>query len=89
VRAVRSKGLFAMVDLQRDENGTPIAGYGESHPTMKAFKKALLDAGVYAYCRWSNFMCLPPLCITEAQLMEGLDMIDAALEVTDMAFEGA
>lgn len=85
VRAVRALGLFGMVDLQRDAAGTPLAAYGESHPAVKAFKQALLDAGVYVYCRWSSFMCLPPLCVTEAELREGFDAIDEALALTDAA----
>ncbi|PRP91037.1 hypothetical protein ENSA5_59500 [Enhygromyxa salina] len=33
-------------------------------------------------------MCNPPLCITEAQLREGFEIIDRGLDITDEAFEG-
>jgi taurine--2-oxoglutarate transaminase len=33
-------------------------------------------------------MCNPPLSITEAQLREGFEIIDRALDITDRAFEG-
>ena len=35
--------------------------------------------------RWNNFFVNPPLCITEEQLLEGLAVVDKALEITDAA----
>jgi 4-aminobutyrate aminotransferase-like enzyme len=35
--------------------------------------------------RWHTFFTNPPLTITEAQLEEGLSVIDKALEITDRA----
>jgi hypothetical protein len=34
-------------------------------------------------------MTNPPLCITEAQLAEGFEIIDGALELADRAMDGA
>jgi adenosylmethionine-8-amino-7-oxononanoate aminotransferase len=36
----------------------------------------------------NSFMCNPPLCITEAQLREGFEIIDRGLDITDAAYEG-
>jgi len=36
-------------------------------------------------CAGNTFFTNPPLCITEAQLHEGLDVIDKGLEITDRA----
>ncbi len=41
------------------------------------------ENGLYTFVRWNNFFTNPPLCITEEQLMEGLDIIDRGLEITD------
>jgi hypothetical protein len=38
--------------------------------------------------RWNTFFTNPPLIVTEAQLMEGLDVIDEALAITDRAVTG-
>jgi taurine--2-oxoglutarate transaminase len=37
---------------------------------------------------WNTFFTNPPLCITEAQLHEGLDVIDKGLDITDRAVTG-
>jgi hypothetical protein len=33
-------------------------------------------------------MCNPPLCINEAQMADGFDIIDRGLDIVDEAFEG-
>ncbi|MEC8194184.1 MAG: aminotransferase class III-fold pyridoxal phosphate-dependent enzyme [Myxococcota bacterium] len=88
VKAHRNIGLFGMVDLQRDEEGTPMAPYNGTHPAMAAFSKRLADNGLFTFCRWGSFMCNPPLCITEEQLAEGFAIIDDALEVCDAVVTG-
>ncbi|MEE2779043.1 MAG: aminotransferase class III-fold pyridoxal phosphate-dependent enzyme [Myxococcota bacterium] len=88
VAAGRVIGLLGMVDLQRDPSGTPFSPYGDkSSPVMKAFKKRLLEEGLYTYVRWSNFMICPPLCIDEETLRDGFARIGRALDVVDAAFE--
>ena len=88
VKAGRCIGLFGMMDLQRDSQGTPLAPYGHHSPVGDAFKKRLMALGLYTYVRWSEFTCIPPLCITEAELRGAFAIIDEALEVVDEAFEG-
>ena len=82
----RGIGLFAMVDLQQDADGTPIAGYNEHHPAAAALKKRMFELGLFTYVRWSSFMVMPPLCIDETELRRGFAIIDEALEVVDRAF---
>jgi taurine--2-oxoglutarate transaminase len=84
----RCIGLFGMMDVRRDSRGTPIAGYNQNSPVMGRFAKYLKDNGLFTFVRWGSFMCNPPLCITEEQLLEGYAIIDAALDITDEAFEG-
>lgn len=88
VKAGRCIGLFGMVDLQRDADGTPAAPYDGADPIMKAFNKRLTKEGLFTIVRWGSFFCNPPLCITEAELREGFARIDRALEVTDEGFFG-
>ena len=49
---------------------------------------ALLDAGLYTFVRWNTIMTNPPLCITEAELDEGFEILDGALEIGDRALAG-
>ena len=88
VREGRCIGLFGMMDVQKNSRGDLIAPYNGSHPAMVAFGKFLRDNGLFTFVRWGSFMCNPPLCITEEQLLEGFEIIDRGLDITDAAFEG-
>ncbi len=88
VREGRCIGLFGMVDIQKNSKGDRIAPYNGSHPAMQKFNKFLLDNGLFTFVRWGSFMCNPPLCITEEQLLESFAIIDRALDITDAVFEG-
>jgi len=83
---VRSIGLFSIVELVKDrKTREPLAPFNGHSPPMNELRKALLDGGIYTFVRWNNFFVNPPLCITEEQLLEGLAIVDKALEVTDRA----
>ena len=88
VKTFRQIGLFGMVDLQQDADGTPMAPYNGSHPAMGEMNAFLRDNGLFTFMRWGSFMCNPPLCITEAQLAESFEIIDRALEITDRVVTG-
>ncbi len=83
VRTHRNTGLFGVIELQKDKNGTPMAPYGGSHPVIPKFAKALQENGLWTVINWWNVMNNPPLCITEEQLKEGFTIVDKALTVTD------
>ncbi len=83
VGAVRSLGLFGMIDLQRDTHGTPMSPLNQTSAPVVAFKQRLLAEGLLAHTRWANVMCAPPLTITEAELDQGLAMLDRALTELD------
>ncbi len=84
----RNIGLFGMIDVQKDSAGTPMAPYNGSHPAMNELSEYFWDAGLFTFVRWGSFMCNPPLCITEEQLLQGFAIIDGGLDVTDRHFEG-
>jgi taurine--2-oxoglutarate transaminase len=86
VGAVRSIGLFGVLELVRNrETGEPMAPFNGSSPEMQALLRYLLDNGVYTLLHWNQVMTNPPLSITEAQLAEGFDILDQALDITDKA----
>jgi taurine---2-oxoglutarate transaminase len=88
VGAVRSIGLFGAIELVRDRlTLEPLAPFNGTSPEMKAISQALLDAGLYTFVRWNTIMTNPPLCITEAELDEGFEILDGALEIGDRALE--
>ena len=86
VGATRSIGLFGCLELVRDRQTLePLAPFNGTSPEMKAIAQALLDAGLYTLVRWNTIMTNPPLCITEAQLDEGFEILDSILEIGDRA----
>ncbi len=87
VRGFRQIGLFGMMDLQRDTDGTRMAPYNGTHPGMQALGKHFRDNNLFTFVRWGSFMCNPPLCITEAQIEEAFEIIDRGLSLTDSAMD--
>jgi taurine---2-oxoglutarate transaminase len=86
VGEVRSIGMFGIVELVRDrKTKEPLVPFNQSGPEMAAFKKYMLDHGVYLYTHWHTALVIPPLTITPEQLMEGFAVMDKALEITDRA----
>jgi taurine---2-oxoglutarate transaminase len=86
VGEVRSIGLFGILELVRDRRTKePMAPFDGSSPEMTAFRKYLLDHGVYLYTHWHTALIIPPLIITEEQLEEGFEVLDEALKITDQA----
>jgi taurine--2-oxoglutarate transaminase len=89
VGEVRSLGLFSIVELVKDrktrEPLAPFNAKADQMVTMNKLNAFFRDNGLYTFVRWNNFFVNPPLCITEEQLMEGLAIVDRALELTDAA----
>ena len=84
----RCIGLFGMMDVQKNSAGEPMAPYNGTSPAMKELGQFFRDEGLFTFMRWGSFMCNPPLCITEEQLLEAFAVIDLGLDVTDRHFEG-
>jgi len=83
---VRSIGLFGILELVKDrKTKEPMAPWNGSSPEMTALKKFCVDNGLFLYTHWHTVLIIPPLIITEAQLQEGMDVLDKALEITDKA----
>jgi len=88
VKEGRCIGLFGMMELRRNARGDYLAPYNGTHPAMGELAKHFRDQGLFTFVRWSGFMCNPPLCITEEQLLDGFAIVDSGLDITDRAFEG-
>ena len=84
VGAVRSIGLFGIVDLVRSRKAMqPMAPFNGTSDEMAALGKFFREQGLYALVRWNSFYTNPPLCINEEQLREAFAIIDKGLEITD------
>lgn len=86
VGEVRSIGLFGIIEIVRDrKTKEPMAPWNGSSPEMTAVRKFCTDNGLFLYTHWHTLLIIPPLIITEAQLQEGMDVLDRALEISDQA----
>ena len=86
---VRYIGLFSVIEVVKDkETKEPMAPWNAKPSEMGAMAdvaRFLRDNGLYTFVRWNWIFAVPPLCITESQLKDGLAIIDQALEITDAA----
>ena len=88
VKERRCVGLFGLMEIRKNGNDEPIAPYNGTHPAMQKLAKFFDAEGLCTMIRWDNFMCNPPLCITEAELRGAFEIIDGGLEITDEVYEG-
>ena len=86
VGAVRSIGLFGVVELIRDrKTRQPMAPFNGTLEEMTALGKFFRENGLYTFVRWNTFFTNPPLCIREQEMREAFAIIDKGLEITDRA----
>ena len=88
VGAVRSIGLFGVVELVRSQKSRqPMAPFNGTSEEMVALGRFFRENGLYTFVRWNTFFTNPPLCIKEEQLREAFGIIDRGLEITDAAVQ--
>ena len=82
VGAVRSIGLFGIIELVRDrESMEPLAPFNGTSDAMKRLGRFFRDEGLYTFVRWNTFFTNPPLTITEGELRLGFGIIDRGLSL--------
>src|SRR5580765_1087138 len=80
VGAVRSIGLFGVIELVKDRQSMePLAPFNGTSEPMNKLRKIFRDEGLYTFVRMNYFFANPPLIITEEELRHGFDIFDRAL----------
>lgn len=89
---VRSIGLFGVLEIVKNrKTREPMAPWNAKASEMGAMAKVaarLKEQGLSTFVRWNWVFAVPPLCINEAEMAEGMAMIDDALNLADAAYEG-
>jgi taurine--2-oxoglutarate transaminase len=82
---VRSKGLFACLELTRDRiSKCPLAGHRDRLTNVAVeISRRLREMGLLVIAKWDFIFIAPPLTITREQIDEGLAKIDRVLDYTD------
>jgi taurine---2-oxoglutarate transaminase len=80
VGAVRSIGLFGIVELVKDRQSMePLAPFNGTSEPMNQLRRIFREEGLYTFVRMNYFFANPPLTITEEELRHGFDIVDRAL----------
>ncbi|MBP1161281.1 MULTISPECIES: aspartate aminotransferase family protein [unclassified Rhodococcus (in: high G+C Gram-positive bacteria)] len=81
---VRGVGVFWAIELVTDR-GTkePLAPYGASSPAMNEVITACKSAGLLPFANFNRIHAVPPCTATDAEVREGLAILDTALSVAD------
>ncbi len=84
---VRCIGLFSAIEVVKDkrtrEPMAPWNAKGAELGKMAEVARHLRQNGLFTFQAWNLIFVVPPLIITEAQVDEGLEIIERALEITD------
>jgi taurine--2-oxoglutarate transaminase len=84
---VRGIGLFWALELVKNrKTREPLVKWnamGAEGAAAREINKRLLEGGVYTTVRWNYLFIVPPLCIKENELREGLAVIDRVLDYAD------
>lgn len=84
---VRYIGLFSVIELVKDKKTRePMAPWNAKPEELGVMAKvlpALRERGLSTFVKWNWIFVVPPLCVTEDELREGLAIIDEVLDITD------
>jgi taurine--2-oxoglutarate transaminase len=87
---IRGAGLHQVIELVKNrETREPLTPFlGAASEPMQIATRTLREEGVSTFVRWSMIFNCPPLVINEAQIQEGLQIVDHALNKIDGYYEG-
>lgn len=87
---IRGAGLHQVIELVKDrDTREPLSAFNKAlSDPMKSAAKALKDNGLSTLVRWNMIFNTPPLIVTEAQIAEGLAILDDVLTTLDDSYTG-
>ncbi|MGB0437108.1 MAG: aspartate aminotransferase family protein [Mycobacterium sp.] len=86
VGEVRGAGVFWAVELVADQvTREPLAPYGSSSAAMNAVISECKKAGLLPFANYNRIHVVPPCIVTDEQALEGVAILDRALDVADAA----
>ena len=86
----RGIGLFRVLELVKNrETREPMSGFNKplSEPMQKVAGH-LKEKGFHTFVRWDWVFVVPPLCITDEEIEEGMQILNDALSLADPYAEG-
>jgi len=84
VGEVRGLGVFQAIELvANQQTREPLAPYGGTSPAMNAVMAACKSGGLLPFANFNRIHAVPPCNVTDAEVAEGLKILDDALSVAD------
>ena len=84
---VRQIGLFSVVEIVKNKSTKePSASRNASKDELKTMNEIgayLREHGLFTFLKANMIFIVPPLCITEEQIDEGMNIIKGALKISD------
>ncbi len=81
---VRGLGVFWVLELVKDRRTKePLAPYGGTSDAMAAIARACREAGLMIFSNFHRLHAVPPCTVSDDEVLEGLEMLDAVLDVAD------
>jgi taurine--2-oxoglutarate transaminase len=92
VGEVRGLGVFWALELVRDRaSREPLVPFNASGPAaapMGAFAAACKERGMWPFTHFNRVHVVPPCTVTEAEVRDGIAILDEALAVADSYYTG-
>lgn len=83
----RNTGLLGCIELVKNrETKEPITPWNAKAHELEATTRIaakIRELGMFTFVRWNWIFTAPPLCITESQIDEGVEIISQAIEIAD------
>jgi taurine--2-oxoglutarate transaminase len=86
---VRGTGLLQLIELVKNrDTREPISGWNlPASEAMQGVAAKLRELGLSTFVKWDWIFCTPPLIINPAQIQDGLEILDKALDITDNYYD--
>jgi taurine--2-oxoglutarate transaminase len=83
----RNTGLLGCIELVKNrDTKEPMAPWNAKPGEMEVMNQVasrIRELGMYTFVRWNMIFIAPPLCITRAQMDDGLEIISQAIAIAD------
>jgi taurine--2-oxoglutarate transaminase len=83
----RNTGLLGCIELVTNrDTKEPMASFNAKPDEMVVMNKVaakIKELGMYTFVRWGYIFIAPPLCVTKAEIDEGLAIVSEAIKIAD------
>ena len=84
----RNTGILGCFEIVKNrKTKEPMCPWNGSSEVMTKVAAKIRELGMFTFVKWNFIFVAPPLCITKAQIDEGLAIISEAIQIADAAVQ--